>query len=269
QVLPGIGPTLAERLAARGLETLEDLAWFVPRGYDDLRDAVRLAAAEPGPRVTLVATVTRARYTRFRRRYLEVGLEDGGARATVRWFNVHPSMASRFARGARVILSGALRHRDGAFEMANPDLLGDADDEATSARLTLRPRYGEVEGVAPAIVRKAARTALERVAPRRQGGVPPDIAARLALPPLAEALRGLHDPPADLDDAETRALRDGDSPWHRRLAFDDLFFLALAVLRRRHERRRLAAPPCAAPAALADARAVLPFALTGAQERAA
>src|SRR5262249_17517286 len=43
----------------------------------------------------------------------------------------------------------------------------------------------------------------------------------------------------------------------------------LAVLRRRHERRRLAAPPCAAPAALADARAVLPFALTGAQERAA
>ncbi|HKA87341.1 MAG TPA: ATP-dependent DNA helicase RecG [Haliangiales bacterium] len=269
QVLPGIGPTLAERLAARGLETLEDLAWFVPRGYDDLRDAVRLAAAEPGPRVTLVATVTRARYTRFRRRYLEVGLEDGGARATVRWFNVHPSMASRFARGARVILSGALRHRDGAFEMANPDLLGDADDEATSARLTLRPRYGEVEGVAPAIVRKAARTALERVAPRLQDGVPPDIAARLALPPLAEALRGLHDPPADLDDAETRALRDGDSPWHRRLAFDDLFFLALAVLRRRHERRRLAAPPCAAPAALADARAVLPFALTGAQERAA
>src|SRR5262249_36839784 len=70
--IPGIGPALAQRLAERGLETVEDLAWFVPRRYDDLRNVVPLAeavTAGPGARITFVAKVKRARSAGRRRRY--------------------------------------------------------------------------------------------------------------------------------------------------------------------------------------------------------
>ena len=33
--LPGVGPRVAEKLAARGLETLQDLWLWLPRGYED------------------------------------------------------------------------------------------------------------------------------------------------------------------------------------------------------------------------------------------
>jgi len=46
----------------------------------------------------------------------------------------------------------------------------------------IRPRYADIEGVAPAILRKACRTAIERAAPHIQDGVPKDVAARMGLP---------------------------------------------------------------------------------------
>src|SRR5262249_42120988 len=133
--IPGIGPALAQRLAERGLETVEDLAWFVPRRYDDLRNVVPLAeavTAGPGARTPFVAQVKRARSAGRWRRYVEVRLEDGSVDLVARWFNVHGSMARRFVAGARVVLSGVLRERDGELGLVNPELLGDPDDEATS-----------------------------------------------------------------------------------------------------------------------------------------
>jgi ATP-dependent DNA helicase RecG len=265
--LPGIGKALAERLADAGLSTIEDLAWHVPRKYDDLRHVAPLAAiaAGVGERVTFVAAVRRARFSRFRRRYLEVQLEDGDVHLVARWFNVHGGMARRFAAGDRVILSGILREHAGTWTVANPDVLGSPDDETTAARAAIRPRYPEVEGVAPAILRRACREAAGRAGPHLVDGVPRETARRLDLPGLAASLEALHAPPRELGEEELAALCRGESVWHRRLAFDELFFLALAVARRRAERDAAAAPPCPVAGAV---EGVLPFALTGAQRRA-
>src|SRR5215470_1873928 len=266
--IPGIGPALAQRLAERGLETVEDLAWFVPRRYDDLRNVVPLAeavTAGPGARITFVARVKRARSAGRWRRYVEAHLDDGPIALVARWFNVHGSMAKRFVAGGRIVLSGILRERDGELGLVNPELLGDPDDEATSARTQVVPRYKDVEGVAPAIVRKACRAAIARAGPHLVDGVPPSVAGGLGLAALAEALARLHQPPIDLATDEVARLDAGESPWHRRLAFDELFFLALAVARRRGERQRVPAPACV-PKAMAEAK--YPFALTGAQSRA-
>src|SRR5262249_11727298 len=146
-----------------------------------------------------------------------------------------------------------------------PELLGDPDDEATSARASVVPRYRDVEGVAPAIVRKACRAAVARAGPHLVDGVPANGAAELGLAGLAEALARLHQPPADLAAEAVAPLDAGASPWHRRLAFDELFFLALAVARRRSERQRVPAPACA-PRSMTPTS--FPFALTGAQTRA-
>src|SRR5262249_5045063 len=114
-----------------------------------------------------------------------------------------------------------------------------------------------------AILRKACRAAVARA--QVVDGVPPDVAARLGIGGLAEALARLHEPPDDLSDDAVAALAAGASPWHKRLACAALFFLRRAVARRRGERLRLPAPPCRAPPLHED---LFPFALTAAQRRA-
>jgi ATP-dependent DNA helicase RecG len=144
--LPGIGPAFAERLAERGLETVEDLLWCLPRRYDDVRDAQPLAAVcelDEGHRATFVARVANSRMVFARgRRWAEVRLvgvdaaadaaraasANGGwgaapASALVRWFNVWAGIEKRMPAGATVTLSGVVRKRSGRTEFANPDIL--------------------------------------------------------------------------------------------------------------------------------------------------
>jgi ATP-dependent DNA helicase RecG len=137
--LPGIGPAFAERLAEKGLETVEDLLWCLPRRYDDVRDARPLAdvvALDEGHRATFVATVASSRMVFARgRRWAEVrlgGVDPGAssgpwfvtpASALVRWFNVWAGIEKRMPAGATVTLSGVVRKRGGRTEFANPDIL--------------------------------------------------------------------------------------------------------------------------------------------------
>jgi ATP-dependent DNA helicase RecG len=277
--LPGIGPKLAERLAERGLDTIEDLVWFVPRRYDDLRRVEPLAAAlaQDGEarRVTVAGMVASCRFhRRGRMRWLDVRLvAEAGAtdQLIARWFHVHGGMADRFPRGSQVVLSGTPRARAGAVEMTSPDVLAVTTPAGVtrSAPSRILPRYGDVTGVPPATLRKACRAAVECAVGQIVDGVPAAVIESVGLTGLGDALAVLHAPPEDLGEAEVAALDAGTSHWHRRLAFDELFFLALAVARRGRDRRTGAAPPC--PARAEDQRrlaAALPFSLTGAQARA-
>lgn len=139
--LPGIGPAFAEKLAERGLETVEDLLWCLPRRYDDVRDARQLPdvdAMDEGIRATFVACVTSSRmvFARGRRwaevRLAELDTPERAARlaafglpvtAVVRWFNVWAGIEKRMPAGARVTLSGVVKKRGGKLELANPDIL--------------------------------------------------------------------------------------------------------------------------------------------------
>ena len=128
QTIPGIGPAFAAALAEKGIATVEDLLWLLPRRYDDARDVVGLADALPdaqdGERITFAATVVGARMVYARgRRWCEARFEDGAAKLLVRWFNIKGPMDARFPAGARVVLSGRVRVRGGKPDMANPDVL--------------------------------------------------------------------------------------------------------------------------------------------------
>jgi ATP-dependent DNA helicase RecG len=99
--------------------------------------------------------------------------------------------------------------------------------------------------------------------------LPREVIESQRLPPLAEALRRLHAPEPDLPEAELAALREGSSPSHRRLAFQEFFVLQTALLSRRASLRQ-GRPPLPLPDAAFDRerlRACLPFEPTAAQWR--
>ncbi|HVK87002.1 MAG TPA: ATP-dependent DNA helicase RecG [Kofleriaceae bacterium] len=274
--LPGIGPAFAERLAEKGLVTVEDLLWMVPRRYDDVRDAKSLAEAcalPEGTRVTFVAKVASARMVFARgRRWAEVRLGaidlTAPATALVRWFNVF-AIDKRMPAGSQVALSGVVRKRGGHTELANPDILGIEIEGETSKRApAILARYPDVAGVPPARLRSACAAACARVGAAVDDGVPTSIERAAAMPSLGEALARLHAPPPDIAPEELAAMNRGDSAWQRRLAFGELFALGVAITQRRRARRHDAAVPCPHARGLdAELARALPFALTGAQRR--
>ncbi|HET9624001.1 MAG TPA: ATP-dependent DNA helicase RecG [Kofleriaceae bacterium] len=284
--LPGIGPAFADKLAEKGLTTVEDLLWMVPRRYDDVRDARALAdviGLAEGERATFVARVQSARMVFARgRRWAEVRLmqADGKpASALVRWFNVFAGIDKRMPVGCRVVLSGLVRKRAGRLELANPDILGitggtdgtDADADATDARPlpSIMARYPDVAGVPASRLRAACASACARVAGVAEDGVPPAIEHAAGLPSLAATLDQLHAPAAHTTADDVAAMNRGDSRWHRRLAFGELFALGVAIALRRRERCGDAAVPCPIPRGLdAELARALPFTPTGAQRRA-
>jgi ATP-dependent DNA helicase RecG len=298
--LPGIGPAFAEKLAEKGLETVEDLLWCLPRRYDDVRDAKQLAdvdAMDEGMRATFVARVASSRmiFARGRRwaevRLAELDTPERAARlaafalpvtAVVRWFNVWAGIEKRMPAGALVTLSGVVKKRGGKLELANPDILAidiiETADSAAGAGVagagakkpmpTIIARYPDVVGVPASRLRVACQTACDRVGATADDGVPASIERAANMPSLPETLARLHRPAADISVDDLAALNRGDSPWQRRLAFGELFSLGVAVAIRRRERRHDIAVACERTAGLDDDVAkALPFRLTKAQAR--
>jgi ATP-dependent DNA helicase RecG len=296
--LPGVGPRTAERLRAHGLATISELLFHLPRGYDDLRRVTPIAALSAAPvgcAVLVRGTVARVRV--FPRRLLDVFVEEGGAVLRARWFRPPRGMEKGFAKGLRVTLAGPLRRIDetdpaGGFEIVQPTLHRDAPVPAAPSPglepgspkpvgvgvptpfpigLGVRARYPSVAGVNGRVLEKAIAAAVDRYAGLVSEVLEPEARARLGLPAAAEALRMVHARATSWSDDELAGLTAGRSPAHRRLAFEDLLVLQLGLAMIRRQARAQPARACAAGAGeqtRADVRAALPFALTGAQERA-
>jgi ATP-dependent DNA helicase RecG len=262
----GVGEKIARRLAARGIATVGDLLRLLPRRYEDRRRGGRIADLREGEPGFAVGTIIRAAPTgwgRARGHRLEVRDESGLIRCV--WFRAHAGVR-RLRPGLRVRVSGTPRRYQGILEMSHPDvdLLGEKDDGGPPD-LPVVPRYPEVEGVAPRWLWRLVRAALGEL----DGAVDPlpDAVRRAqALPGLAEALRTVHAPPPETD---VEALNRFRAPAQRRLIFEELFALQLALARAARERAACPGLAFPAPSPLAERlRALLPFTLTRAQGQA-
>ncbi|HWP34750.1 MAG TPA: ATP-dependent DNA helicase RecG, partial [Thermodesulfobacteriota bacterium] len=264
----GVGPRLAEALARKGLVTVEDALYFLPRTYEDRRRPVRIAAARPGSRVVVLGEVVAAGPAYFggRRRGFEMAIADGSGVLRARWFHAPAAaMQARFPRGTRVLVSGEVQRFGGRLQMVHPDVepVEAAADPIHFNRIV--PIYSDVEGVPQKRLRRILKTVVDAYAGAAVGGVPEEVAAELGLLPYPEALRAVHFPP---DDADPDALAAGRTAAHRTLVLDELFVLQLGLALRRQGVALEPAPVLRGDGRLtARLRARLPFALTAAQER--
>jgi ATP-dependent DNA helicase RecG len=264
--LPGVGPRIAEKLAARGLLTLQDLWLQLPRQYEDRTRVTPIRALQAGV-AAQVEGVVEAVERGFRYRpMLRVALGDGSqATLVLRFFHFRAAQVAQFAPGARVRCFGTPRAGQHGLEIVHPSyrVLG-ADDDALGDRLD--PVYPAIEGVGPVALRRLIGAALDRL---------PDADAlellprgwleALGLPALREALLTVHRPPQDSD---VGALLAGTHPAQRRLALEELLAHHLSLRRQRIALQRHGAAPLAGPGLLAQRLLEsLPFALTGAQQR--
>ncbi len=274
QYVKGVGPKLGSLLEGRGLRSVRELLFFFPRRYEDRRAVRAIRDLLPDRSATFEGQVLVKSGRGFRgKRSLELVVGDESGVVQLRWFRVPgPTFADRFAKGQRVRVSGLVKAFRGRLQMVHPEVTlldGRADnqaaDELPELEDALVPVYPEIEQLRPAHLRRIIDHALP-AAHRLEDLLPEDLRRRHGLPELADAVASLHRPPAgtpqeQLDGAQT--------PWHRRLIYEELLLLELAVLQRKGKVQREPgrAIPLASPL-WESAGGLLPFTLTAAQGRA-
>jgi len=263
--IPGIGANRAELLAKLEIETVRDLLYHFPHRHDDFSRVARVADLQVGETQTVVARVWSASLVSFgqsprKSTELIVGDETGNLRVV--FFN-NPYPAASLRTNQRLTLSGKITVFHGQKQLENPEWEiieqgGDLDQAIHTGRLV--PVYPLTQGVQNRALRGYVRRALDLCAGQLDDPLPPALRRRHGYSELAPAIRQAHYP----DDAE--ALETA----RRRLAYDELLALQLAVVARKARR---AASVQTAPLPFAGAMrerfiSGLPFPLTGAQARA-
>ena len=258
--VPGLSGKRGADLRKAGIATVADLLLHVPRRYVDRSRKVPLAELPLGEEVTVIGTVEKVAVRRPRRNLviIEATVNDGQGVVAAVWFN-QAFRERQLTPGVEVALSGKVERYRGRLQMQSPD--ADVLDRPSESLITGRvvPVHGTAGGVGPGHLRRAIHTALGTARPMPDP-LPPALVERLGLAPRDAAIGDIHFP------LEMSAV----GPARRRLVFDELFRLELALAVRKH--RQIAAAEGIAH--LAEAGLVasflesLPFAITGAQQRA-
>ncbi|RKH13085.1 ATP-dependent DNA helicase RecG [Corallococcus praedator] len=264
-----LGPRLVAVLDKKGLRRTGDILFLLPRCYEDRRRLRTIAELIPGERGVTVGTVKTADFVPGRggKRMFRAVVGDRSGSIAATYFNAGPWLKSRFSVGKQLVLSGEVRASMNGREMAHPELEPAEDLESTTSVHFHRivPIYPGFERGEQRSFRELAARISEQHAHHLEEPLPADLRRRYHLMGLPDALRFIHFPP---EDADLEALDAHQSPAHRRLAFDELFFLQLGMaLKRQDVKAEEGIAFDVAPARLDKARAALPFELTGAQAR--
>ena len=260
--LRGVDTKLSARLKRLDVETIRDLLYLFPRRHEDYSTSVKISELTPGEECTVVATVWEAREIakgpKGRRRDTEAVLSDETGNMRVIWFGQR-YLARSLKPGSRIAVSGKATVFRGQLVFENPEheMLDTAGSGVHTGRLV--PVYPLTEGLTRRNMRRLTWQAVENWLGGLEEALPDEILARTELMPLLDAVYQAHYP----KEMETWELA------RRRLAFDELFTLQLAVLtRRRMQHDNVQGIEIAAPANVIDAfYEKLPFPLTNAQRR--
>ncbi len=235
QYIKGVGPRRAASLAKRGIQTVAEALFLLPRSYEDRRQVRTIDGLVPGERSTFTAEVVDFGVRRIGRvkRMFELLLEDDTDQIRCRWFHFNPvTFAKRFKVGEQVRVAGRVEIYRGERGLVHPDIekFSEGVDLAGDDFGAVIPVYPEVEGVYPKVLRQVMRRVVRRYSAQVEETLPAEIRERYGLPGIAAALEQVHFPTAD---AEVDELNRFSSPAHKRLVFEEFLLLQLGLVMRR------------------------------------
>ncbi len=264
--LKGVGAALAEKLAKVGLETLQDVLFHLPLRYQDRTRIVPIGELRPGQDAVVEGTVVGADVVMGRRRSLLVRLQDGSGSLSLRFYHFSQAQKEGLKRGTQVRCYGEVRPGSSGLEIYHPEYRALSASEPIAVEQTLTPIYPSTEGLTQQRLRSLSEQALARLGPQSlPDWLPRELARDYRLSPLDQALRYLHRPPPDADQAE---LAEGRHWAQHRLAFEELLTHQLSLQRLRESVRAQQAPALPLAKRLPQQYlANLGFTPTGAQQR--
>jgi ATP-dependent DNA helicase RecG len=270
--------------------TVEDFLLYLPTRYEDRSSFARIRDLSDGMEASLDLTVRLAkpRYIGRSRFIFTISASDAGntgPQVLIDWFvsgarakQIIEYYTKKFVRGTRFIAFGRWqRDKLGVYclKVNKPDELevvsaeDDSEDPSLSAIHVGRcvPVYRKINDVRPKQLREVMHRVLAALTDSAiSETLPAHLLKRQKLVSRAVALRQIHFPPEDVSLADYENAR---SPAHRRLIFEELFWLTLGLAVKRGQRIKESKDRSVKidDAIKKRIASVLPFKLTDAQRR--
>jgi ATP-dependent DNA helicase RecG len=289
-----VGERVAVELAKRGVETVEDLLYHLPFRYEDRLNPVPMSALQAGTMASVIGEVRGSTLLRTRSGPLfEMTVGQGLSSVKCMWFH-GAYLRDRFQVGQIVALYGRLessRSNVGKFKMIQPqfEILpahGGPDAEFSTLEVgRIVPVYESLGGttawgakLGSKWLRRVIWSLFEELKAQHTGDqasesgsgaaietLPVAQLKRLSLPARLAALKAVHFPEAGTPMTELMAAA---TPAHRRLIFEELFYLELGLELKRRKMREREGTAFATNVKVREAiKQILPFHPTAAQKR--
>ena len=266
QYLKGVGPKLGDIFARRGIKTVGDLLELYPRAYEDQRAARNIASLQSGETVSLRATILSVKAIpmgKSTRKIYDVIVKDNSGQVSCKFFRVpYRGYFDRFQPFKEVRVVGKVLFYKGRIEFHHPDIKDiEADDLPED---TMVPIYTEFEGLSRGKILRIIQSAFAQLEKEEEDSFPPWLRKENELLTHREALYQLHHPNPDL----AKEYMDFRSTAHRRIIFEEFFWLELFLAARRSGFKKEKAPVIFNEGQKIEKLiSSLPFQLTGAQVR--
>ena len=256
-VLQGVGPKNAESLAKLGMVTLGDMLYYFPRRYEDYSQLKPIRDLFYGEQVTVIGTIQSVHTRPIRggkASIIEVIIGDGTGALRLSYFN-QPWLANRFKKDDAISVSGKIDQYLGRLVMNSPDWEPVEVDNLHTNRIV--PVYSLTERITQKWLRGVMKQVIEYWAPSVVDAVPENIRSSARVISLGEALVQAHFPSSPENLIAAR----------ERLAFDEIFYLQMGVLRQKRDWKSVDAQRFTIQDEWLDERLTsLPFTLTSAQQ---
>ena len=251
----GIGPKKAELLQKLGIEALADAIACYPRGYEDRTRITPIAELRDGEKQCIHAIVGAQPSTAHIRKGMDVTrckVFDSSGSLTLRFFN-NRYAAAALEVGKEYAFYGKVQAEGRSDVMLAPEFEPVSRESRTGRIL---PVYPLTAGLSQKDLYRVTDAALQAAGDVKDF-LPEDIRNRQKLPPLGEALSDIHRP---------QTMEQAQQARHR-MVFEELFLLSCGMRFLRSGREGKQGARLRDLSLRAFYRA-LPFALTGAQQRA-
>jgi ATP-dependent DNA helicase RecG len=272
QYVKGIGPRLADVLAAKGIQSVDDLLHYLPFRYEDRMNLRGIAELRPGEMASVIAEVRTAGLFRTRRTgtaIFELTAGQGRAQLKCLWFHAR-YLKDRFRPGQMVALYGKVDSDNrGGLQIIQPQVEVLAEGgEGLAASLEIGrivPIYEATGKLTSRWFRRIIHSALENLTPHVPESIPAAVRSRMMLIAPRQALSQVHwpDPGVSLQDLQSYR-----TPAHMRLIFEELFFIELGLeLKRRQQKVQTGIAFQLNDGVRQAIKRILPFHPTAAQKR--
>ncbi|MEP1198703.1 ATP-dependent DNA helicase RecG [Tateyamaria sp.] len=260
ETLDGIGPKTAQHMGGLAITTPRDLLFTLPHtGIDRaLRDSIQDVVLP----ATITVKIKVGAHTPARGRggAYRIHVEDAETSFQLVFFHGRSDYLNKvLPTGAERVVSGRVELFDGIANMVHPDHILPVEEAGDIP--AYEPVYPLTGGVTQKTMFKATRAALTRM-PAFDEWIDPNQIASAQWPGFADAMTQVHAPKGQADLAATSLAR-------TRLAYDELLAHQITLTLARASERKMPGQVTQGTGWLqAKVRADLPYAATGAQDRA-
>jgi len=217
--IPGVGKQRERELNKLGIESIEDLIYYIPRRYEDRSQLKSINVLEHGATETIMAAIKKVEVIRPKKsiNVLKAYLENSSGKIIAIWYN-QVFLKNKLKPGTVIIVTGKVDLRfEKKIIVSDYEFYDKKGDQLHTARIV--PVYHATLKLTQKFLRNLIYKALDKYLPQVKEIVPEGLIKRFDLLPLSQSLREIHFP----------------TNWNMqkkakyRLVFDELLILQLGI----------------------------------------